>query len=299
MRIFFSLTLLICSALAFQPQTLWANRNSKSSADFQQAEDSLNVLAKEMFTSIVPNGKMDAGFAFAKLLYKTLQEPGSFNYQFDSLGKQIRVLSSEDKSFRIFNWLVSPEQNTVRYYGIIQTPDGLFPLVNFADRLIESKTLETDILDKKHWFGAEYYKIKTEKADGKKYYFLFGLNSDGIYSNKKLLDVLTFGDNGPVFGAPVFQFPSESGTLQTQTRIVWQYKKTASFSLDFDTERNIIAFDDLHSRISNPLRKDTYVPTGRIDGLKWQNGHWVYIENVITPMKLRDGQAPINGVIQK
>lgn len=299
MRIFFSITLLICSAFVLQPQTSWANRNTENSTVFQSAEDSLNFLAQEMFTSIVPNGKMDAGFAFAKLLYKTLQEPGSFDYQFDSLGKQIRIIYPEDKSFRIFNWLVSPEANIVRYYGIIQTPDGLFPLTNFADRLMESNAVQTEILDTKHWLGAEYYKIRTEKADGKKYYFLFGINLNGTYSNKKLLDVLSFGEDGPVFGAPVFQFPSESGSLQTQARIIWQYKKTASLTLDFDTERNIIAFDELHSRISNPLRKDTYVPTGKINGLKWERGHWVYIENVITPMKLRDGQAPINGVIPK
>lgn len=288
--------------MLFQLPSLKAQENSESiegSTNFRQAEDSLNHLANNMFTSIMPDGKMDAGLAFAKLLFKTLREPESFKYPFDSLSKQIHILSPEDKSFKIFNWLVAPDKGITRYYAIIQTKDTVYPLTNFSDRLVESKTFLNDILDAKHWFGAEYYKIITRKSDGKDYYFIMGLNTDGDYSNKKIIDVLSFGENEPVFGAPLFVFPSDNGSLQVQSRILWKYKKGAAFYLDFDKEHNFIAFDELRSQINNPLRKNTYVPTGRIDGLKWDKGRWIFVENIITPMQLKDGQAPINGVIQK
>lgn len=301
MRITVSL-LFLCSLLMLQSPVLRAQENaeiSETTNDFHQTEDSLNYLAENMFTSIMPNGKMEAGMAFAKLLFKTLREPASYQYPFDSLGKKIHILTPDDKSFRIFNWLVAPDEGITRYYAIIQTKDTVYPLTNFSDRLIESKTLLSDTLDRKHWFGAEYYKMISRKVERKKYYFIMGLNTDGNYSNKKIIDVLSFNEDGPVFGAPLFVFPSESGTLQVQSRVVWQYKKEASFYLDFDKEHDFITFDDLRSQINNPLRKNTFVPTGRIDGLKWDKGRWIFVENIITPMQLKDGQAPVNGVIQK
>lgn len=300
MRIFFSLTLFCSLMTAVLPcAQAQSAKTTEERIDFKQAEDSLNVLAKTMFTSIMPNGKMDAGLAFAKLLYKTLREPEAFNYPFDSLGRQIHILTPEDKSFKIFNWLIAPDEGITRYYAIIQTKEAVYPLTNFSDRLLDSKTFLNDTLDTKHWFGAEYYKMITRKTDGKNYYFIMGLNTDGTYSNKKIIDVLSFGEDGPVFGAPLFFFPSEEGSLQVQYRVLWQFKKEASFYLSFDKEHDFITFDDLHSQINNPLRKNTFVPTGRIDGLKWDQGRWIFVENIITPLKLKDGQAPVNGVIQK
>lgn len=296
MRIHITCLILCGILLASGLQPLRAQK--ESTAFFNDRQDSLNVLAKDMFHAMLPDDRVSFGISFAKLLYKTLKSEGAFQYGFDSLGRQIHILYPEDKSFRIFNWLVPAGENIVRYYGIIQTADTVYPLTNYSERLVDARTFLFDSLDAKHWFGAEYYKILTRKVNGADYYFIFGLNMDGTYSNKKIIDVLHFSENGPVFGAPLFVFPSENGSLQRQDRILWQYKKGAAFSLDFDNNRNFIAFDELHSRINDPLRKDTYVPTGKVDGLRWENDHWIFVDGAITPMKLKDGQAPINGVIQ-
>lgn len=294
---------IICFFLFSSPQFLLAQQENTEDADsstsFKSTEQTLDSLANQMFTSFVPNGKMDAGMAFAKLLYKTLRQPGAFKYGFDSLGKRIHILYPEDKSFRIFNWLVAPDQNITRYYGIVQTADTVYPLINYSDRLVVSPTFLDRPLDRKHWFGAEYYKMITRKENGVNYYFLLGLNTDGTYSNQKILDVLSFTDSGIVFGAPLFDVPAEGNTIRTQYHVLWQYKKGAAFYLDYDQEHDCIAFDNLHSQINEPLKKNTYVPTGQVDGLKWERGKWVYKENIVTPLKLKDGQAPVNGVIQK
>ncbi|HET8573780.1 MAG TPA: hypothetical protein VFL76_07900 [Edaphocola sp.] len=296
MRTYITFVFLCGFLLAAGLKPLHAQKEAASF--FDEYQDSLNILAGNMFHAMLPDDRMNAGISFAKLLYKTLKAQGSFQYHFDSLGRQIHILYPEDRSFRIFNWLVPAGENIVRYYGIVQTTDTVYPLVNYSERLIDSKTFLFDSLDAKHWFGAEYYRILTRKVNGTDYYFIFGLNMDGIYSNKKIIDVLHFGESGPVFGAPLFVYPSEDGRLQRQDRILWQYKKGAAFSLDFDNNRKFIAFDELHSRINDPLRKDTYVPTGKVDGLRWENDHWLFVDGAITPMRLKDGQAPINGVIQ-
>lgn len=296
MRIQITFLLLCGMLLANGLKPLQAQK--KSTAFFNEQQDSLNVLADNMFHAMLPDDRITSGISFAKTLYKTLKTEGSFQYTFDSLGRQIHILYPEDKRFRIFNWLVPAGDNIVRYYGIIQTTDTVYPLTNYSDRLIDSKTVLFDSLDAKHWFGAEYYKILTRKVDGNDYYFIFGLNTDGTYSNKKLIDVLHFSPLGPVFGAPLFVFPDDHGRLQRQSRVLWQYKKEAAFSLDYDNERKFIAFDELTSHIGDPLRKDTYVPTGKVNALRWENNHWMFVEGAITPLQLKDGQAPINGVIQ-
>lgn len=267
---------------------------------FKTAEDSLLKLNETMLKEAFPENRMDAGISFGRCLYQTLQKENSYQYSFDALAKKIHVISSEDKKFRIFNWLLRPSNNMVRYYGIIQTPDGVYPLTNRSEDLEDDSGFLKKELPAQDWYGAEYYKLMVRTVNKKDYYFLFGLNTDGTYSNKKIIEVLSFNEEGvPVFGAPLFYYPNDQSQMQQQYRVFWQYKKGSPFYLDYDKEGKFIAFDHLVSEINNPLRKDTYVPSSRVDGIKWEKDKWIFTEAIIKPLILKDGQAPINGVIQK
>lgn len=290
---------LFLSGLACVQAPLFA-QEADSIADkstMSQREDKLTALADSMINTLTPEDRLDFGMKFAKYLYKALQEPESYTYPFNRLSQKIHILEGPDKSFRIFNWLVMPDDYIKRYYGIVQTAENVYPLTNYSDRL--KNDFLTSTLDPKHWYGAEYYKILKKQANGTDYYFLFGLNTDGTYSNKKIIDILSFSEQGPVFGAPLFAVPDESGQrLQTQTRALWEYKKEMPFKLNFDDNKNMIIFDRLRSDINDPARKNTFVPTGQFDGLKWENNQWIFVREAIPVLKLKDGQAPINGVMQ-
>lgn len=65
------------------------NTPLEENISFRDREDSLNKWAGKMFSDPLPNDRMNSGLNFAKILYKTLQEPGSFEYSFDSLGRQV------------------------------------------------------------------------------------------------------------------------------------------------------------------------------------------------------------------
>jgi hypothetical protein len=291
----FFFALLFSFRAGAQDQPVQANMQS-----ITQMEDSLVNLADSMLHGFIPEDRLDFGFKFARTLKKTLEMPGASGYSFDSLAKVIHILVPKDNSFKLFNWLVAPDNGIRRYYGIIQMSDGkLYPLLNYADR-ISANSITTAILDPKHWYGCAYYKIMKVTGDDKDYYCLFGVNTDGYYSNKKVLDVMTLTDKGPQFGADIFRVPNENGeVLQPQARFILEYKKTAQCNLNYNDERKMILFDHLSSDIYDPARKNTYTPTGQVDGFRWDNGQWVFVPEAIPVLKLKDGEAPIDGVLKK
>lgn len=275
-----------------------AQKNKQDNhTELSKNEESLVILADSMLRSPIPDDRTNFGFEFAKLLKTTLEMEGSSSYPFSNLGEKIHILKPEDQSFRLFNWLIAPSETLRRYYGIIQMKDGtLYPLFNFAEQ--SEKNLLTATLDAKHWMGSEYYRIKEVSSGKQKYYTLFGLNKDGTYSNKKILDVLYFGEKGPLFGAPIFRVPNENETrLQTQNRVIWEYAKKAQFSVNYDDSRKMIMVDRLRSEINNPLRKDTYIPTGQTDGFRWEKDQWIFIKEAIPILQLNEGGAPVDGVL--
>lgn len=264
----------------------------------KQLEDSLIITADSMLTTGIPDDRINYCVRFGKYLRTALDIENAYQYPFDSLAKKIHILSPADKSFRIFNWMVAPTEIVRRYYGAVQLPDGKFyPLKDYSETL-ESEA-ETAILPADRWFGCEYYKILPQTIQGQKSYLLFGFSTNGMSSNKKILDVLTFGENGLSFGAPVFLMPETKGQrLITKSRVILEYKKSAQVSLNYDDTKKMIMFNRLASEINDPNRKNTYAPTGQTDGLRFENGQYIFVKDAIQVLKLQDGQAPVDGVMQ-
>ncbi|WP_118972131.1 hypothetical protein [Taibaiella koreensis] len=262
-------------------------------------EDSLVVLADSMIQAPVPDDRIDFCIRFTKKLRAAFETPGSFDYPFSRLAGKIHILNADDKSFRIFNWLVAPSENVRRYYGAIQMAGEtqvFYPLKDFSANL--DKDGATTTLNSDHWYGCEYYKILSQNIAGQKVYLLFGFNSAGLSSNKKLIDVLSFDARGPLFGAPVFVVPDDRGQQLVQlSRLILEYKKDAQIYLNYDDAKKMILFSRISSEIADPNRKSTFIPTGQMDGLRLENDVYRYVKDAIPVLKLQDGQAPINGVM--
>jgi hypothetical protein len=287
--------------LLFTFLSLAWNSNAQGDSIIARTEDSLVTLADSIYKIPVPEMRADANFRFGKMLVRALENPNSFEYPFTKLQEKIHIIYPEDKSFRIFNWVLPYSDYGRRYYGAIQMPGKdklvLHPLKDVsAQHLHDGEDL---VLSNGNWYGCEYYLIKTvSDNDGRKYYTLLGYNNDGMYSAKKLVDILTFDNSGkPVFGAPVFALPSAKNNQDFKKRFILEYKKGASISLNFSNDENKITFDRLASEVNNDNLKSTLVPIGQTDGLAWQNGIWNFVRNVIQPLQLKDGQAPLDGVM--
>ena len=132
---------------------------------------------------------------------------------------------------------------------------------------------EFDIVDGNEWYGCVYYKIHEFESSKGKEYLIFGLNSYKTFENQKITDVLTFDDNGPRFGSPVF-FQPES-TKAEKRRLVYTYSAEVVFNLNFDPDLDLIIADHLQPAKSIG-GTSVWVPDGTYFGYKLIDQKWVY-----------------------
>jgi hypothetical protein len=245
-----------------------------------QHEDSLKYLAREMVNARDAEAREAACLQFIPKLVQALKTPGSFSYPFDSLA-QVSILYPEDSAFRIFTWAFTPNNMTFRFYGALQmnTPDGSLKLFPLFDNSRFTNDLDT-ITSNKAWVGALYYNLITTKDKNKKYYTLFGWHGYNFRSNEKLLEVLTFEDGKPVFGAPVFNFSQDSVPGATRNRFLLIYKRDGNAGLNYDPEEKMIVFDHLVPLNGQADEKYTFVPDGTYEGFTWKKGAWVHIPKI-------------------
>jgi hypothetical protein len=236
-------------------------------------EDSLVSLSNKFINSENEHDRKSANELFIKTFDATLKIKGSFTYPFDSL-KTISVQTSPDKHFRIYTWAVANQDSSFHYFGTLQTENSqLLPLNDFST---EIKHPEDSVTSAQKWYGAEYYKIVPVYYP-KLYYVLLGWKGNNSKTTKKVIDVLTFKEDGkPLFGLAVFD---KAG--KTKKRIVFEYTREATMLLRYEPEKKIIVFD--HLSPPNPSLKDhldTYGPDLSYDGYRLKIGRWVFADNL-------------------
>ncbi len=256
-------------------------------------EDSLQQIAKFMITDTLEAGRLLAYKDFVPTFIRALQIKNSFYYPFDSvLG--ISKLYAPDSSFRIFTWYVEIDDYRGWQRGFIQmkTTDGSLKGHRLFDDPEWTKDAYFNTRSATEWIGAVYYNIIKTQYQGKNYYTLFGIDHEGLRSQKKWIDVLSFDNNGkPVFGGG-FSFKEDSIAKPTQSRFSIEYKKGVRTFVNYEPELKLILFDHLISETEEPEFPWTFIPDGDYEGFKWQNGMWVHIDKVFN-YKLEDGQAPV------
>ncbi len=241
-------------------------------------EDSLVYCADSMYTSLTEEQKSDAGIVFIKYMKSYLKLPNSFKYDCKKLDEKISIQTSPNKAFKIYTWQVVPNENNIRYYGVVQMSDGkYFPLIDISPEIIRGG--EDTVLYDMKWYGCLYYNIIEKEIQGVPIYFLLGWNGANMNSDKKIIDAFTFDNNNkPVFGAPLFN-SIERGKRKLVQRYILEYQKGSRVSMNLDN--NIIVLDHCESQIGDPAKKYTYIPDGTYDGFIWDNNKWNMSENVV------------------
>lgn len=284
------------TAIALFFSSLNASSQTISAADKKKLkvkEDSLQQIARFMITDTLEVGRLLAYRDFVPTFIRALQIKNSFYYPFDSvLG--ISKLYAPDSSFRIYTWYVEIDDYRGWQRGFIQmkTPDGSLKGYRLFDDPEWTKDAYFNPRNATNWIGAVYYNIIKTQHQGKNYYTLFGIDREGLRSQKKWIDVLSFDEKKqPVFGGG-FSFKEDSVAKPTQSRFSIEYKKDARTFVNYEPELKMILFDHLISETDEPEFPWTFIPDGDYEGFKWQNGMWVHIDKVFT-YKLEDGQAPV------
>lgn len=260
---------------------------------FTQKEDSLKKYAVKIVQGNEADDRFNADSMFTRILVRALKTKNSFYFPFDSL-QTVSILYSPDSVFRIFTWQMVINENVIRQHGAIQmkTYDGslkLYPLIDKSD--VTTNVADT-IGNHKGWMGAIYYKIIVKRSSNQNYYTLLGFDENNIRSSRKIIEVLSFVNDEPVFGGRYFSYENDAVFKSAQSRYVMEYKKGAGPRLNYDKELDMIIVEHLVSENNQPAKKWTLVGDGDYEAFKWKNGKWVHVEkvfNLVTP----DGQAPV------
>ena len=263
----------------------------------RQKEDSLKNYAQKILIGINVADRLKADSIFTKILVRALKVPNSFYYSFDSL-QTISMLYPPDSSFKIFTWQMVVNENLLRQHGAIQmrSYDGslkLYPLIDKSDVTVHiSDTVGNNF----GWIGAIYYKIIEKRSMNQNYYTLLGFDGNNIRSDKKVIEVLTFSNDEPIFGGRYFSFENDKLFKSAFSRYIMEYKKDAGPTLHYDPELDMIVMEHLISESGQPEKKWTYIGDGDYEGFKWLGGKWVHVEKIyhyITPLNQEPVPMPL------
>jgi hypothetical protein len=275
------LFLLLSTASAF-PQ-------GDAAANAQTAQSELQLICHKLYhEKRSDEEKAELNAQMLKKLGSLLNEPHSFeNYSFDSLKSDIGVLISPDEQFRIIHWNIPKADGTHEYYGFIQEKYSrtikkgfkktridsvqVYPLV---DRSSEIKNPDNAITDNRKWYGALYNRIIEKKTKNKTYYTLIGWDGNDKFSQKKLIDVLTFDQNGvPHFGADIFNFGKKY-----PKRVIFEYSATCTgMPVRYNAKKDTIIFGHLapmQPQLEGQFQY--YCCDMSYDGFGWKKGKWNY-----------------------
>jgi len=278
--------LLFLILLLFQPGAIVL---AQDTTYFKVQEDSLIRLSEFMWKSRTDSLRLRLNNELLSHFNRVMNEPGSFQYPFDSL-QGISRLRSEDGAFRIFTWNIPLQDNSSRYSGFIQFRDGKTIFLDSGKRQLSGQS--NAILPLSDWYGAIYYTLISTESRGKTFYTLLGWNANDSYSNMKVIDILSFDPEGtPQFGSPVFK--TREGT---RNRVVLEYAENGNAALRYDYQAIVvqkgrklrerkewmIVMDRLIPMAAGleGMRK-YYVPAGDVyDGFLFLDGFWTFVEEV-------------------
>ena len=242
-------------------------------------EIKLEQLLNALRSSVSNEDKIDRNDELKAYFTNVLKLPQSLNYPFSKL-KTIGIIDSPDKQVRIVNWNVELDEQQQLYTCFVLKYDAKkkrHKLILLKDNQEEVGLKPEGVLDANNWYGALYYKIIPFNKLSKPLYLLLGWDGNNSMSTLKVIDVLSFSNENPKFGHPIFKIKDA-----TQKRVFFEHSKKVTMSLKYEEKYNRIVFD--HLSPETPALEgfySFYVPDFTYDAFVADGTKWVLYEDVI------------------
>lgn len=271
MRVITVLTLSFLCLISFGQSTKVKDGDSTYIDSIRNYEYQLEGLSYNIINSKDKVERITSCYYYIQTLKKALSIPNSFDYDFKTI-KTVSAIWSEDNKFRVFTWNLLLDSGKYMYFGAIQMNNSdsleLFGLYDSSDY---NRDVHYAEFDNRHWMGALIYQVHHYKWKKKDYYITFGWDGQDSKTNRKIIDVLWFDEEGkPKFGEEIFNFEGD-----LQARIIFDFNDRAAMTMRYDKEEQAIIFANLVP--INPMMKgmyENYVPDGTYDYMKFEKGTW-------------------------
>ena len=260
----------IVDSSELQPANNPATATRQPLTPLEQDEDDLIKIAPFVISSTTDSAKKASANELLTKLLEVLANPASFEYEFANLRMTTVAIASHPKAnVKLFTFNIILKNGVFNQYGVIQrkTKSGisLFTLYDSAQNLPKDY-LETT-LEHPEWIGGLYYQMIPHKIKRKQYYVLMMFDGHNVNSNRSIIDVLSFENDLPVWGAPIFRDGIEDPS--EEMRVVFEYHKSSRILMRYEEEQKIIVFDEVGPPF--PAAQGNvyyYIPTGDYSGYK-------------------------------
>ncbi|MEZ5038375.1 MAG: hypothetical protein R2828_00720 [Saprospiraceae bacterium] len=243
-------------------------------------EDTLALLTYAIVNDSLPENRFGACRAFILKLKTALKTENSFHYPFKRI-KSASILYPPDSTFRLITWQLYVDKDEYRYYGAIQMRSKNLELYPLIDRSFEMQgNLEQSVFTPSQWYGALYYNLKEVKTPNGNYYLVFGYDGYEFFQKRKVIDVLTFKDGQPVFGAPVFVHEEPNRPAYTKNRVLIEYSAEVEVKLNYDEAFEKVMMDHLIAMPSPYGDGVTNYPDGSYEAYELKKGLWYHVSKV-------------------
>ena len=268
---------------------------AQDSRNLIRAEDSLKVVFNSMVLETSYSRRDSLNSIFYDMLRRILEVQTSFTYPFDSI--RIGKLKSPDGKFRIFTWNTPQPGGYQKYFGLLQVKkaDGNIALIELVDGRKSITDAKNEKLSAERWMAALYYQLVQFPTPNGNAYVLLGYDFNNLFTSKKIIDVLTFDNQGtPTFGSPVFKVDAK----YRLSRIVFEFNARVNMVLRYNDDSKTIVFDHLSpSSIEFAGDFQYYGPDGSFDGFKLEGSEWVYVRDLDLRNPRRSKPKPINAPV--
>ncbi len=253
-----------------QPAPIQLPANPNPTSPLAQDEDDLIQIAPFVISSSTDSAKLASAEILQAKLLEVLANPASFDYDFANLRMTTVAIASHPKAnVRLFTFNIILKNGVFQQYGVIQRKSkagiSLFALNDTAQNLPKDY-LETTV-ENPEWIGGLYYQLIPHKIKRKQYYVVMAFDGHNLNSNRSIIDVLSFENDIPVWGAPIFRDGIEDPS--EEMRVVFEYHKSSRILMRYEAEQKTIVFDEVGPPFpaaqGNPYY---YIPTGDYSGYK-------------------------------
>ncbi len=258
---------------------------------------SLDSLGHVLYANNADSVKLGANQELEQRFEDFLQKQASVDLPVDSL-KFIKRVAPDDDHFRLFTWAVPLSEHRYLYSGLMQRLQHGKPSGVAALRQGSMPVLENETYDGQHWPGAVYTQL-IEKKDDQTFYTLLGWMGDEPGKARRVIDVLTFGDDGSMqFGLPVFVLGKK-----VNDRVIFEFTSEVPFHLAWEEQRVpgkkrkkewMIVFNHLggNDPAMGRMFKAAVPAYDQFDAFLFEKGRWVLHTDVDVRTETQKYEAP-------
>jgi hypothetical protein len=244
-------------------------------------------ILQELFYRIVDTRnneeRIQLNDSIIKIIDKYVESERVLDHRFTDL-RYLGQILSPDSRLKIITWNLNLTDGTNKYFCYVirkakkGKPNEIFKLT--AVNMDEPPSINTTYSEE-NWYGALYYAVQPFRYKRETCYVLLGLDYTNLLVSTKIIDVLTFTeDGGIIFGKDCFIKEGEK-----RFRELLKYSSDGVAILRFNNRKSII-FDHLvpvsQVRRNSP---EYYVPEFSFDAYVLKKGMWRFKENFEPKMR--------------